>query len=164
MDRLKALFEDMNFKRVETLIASGNVIFESAAKDAAALEKKIAASLEKSLGFPAATFLRTDEQLARVLEHEVLGQRGSNTLYVSFLLEQPRKEGLAKLMTYQSKLDTFHVGEREVFWLRKAKGMSDSPFFKVGMEKALGMPATMRNVTTVEKLVLMYPPKGAKRP
>jgi uncharacterized protein (DUF1697 family) len=157
MDRLKKLFEEMGFKKVETFIASGNVIFESASKNAPALEKKITAFLEKSLGFPAATFLRTDEQLAQVLEHEALQDPGVRNVYIGFLIEPPAKEAHAKLMKHQSKTDTFHVNEREVYWLCRTPGMSDSPFFRVGIEKALGMKATVRNVTTVTKLVEKYP-------
>ncbi len=39
MDRLKKLFEELGFKKVETFIASGNVIFETGSKNAAALVK-----------------------------------------------------------------------------------------------------------------------------
>src|ERR1039458_910825 len=83
MDRLKKLFEELGLKNVETFIASGNVVFESASKNAGALEKKIAVHLEKSLGFPAATFLRTDQELAAVLEHEALGDFGAQTVYIA---------------------------------------------------------------------------------
>src|ERR1700690_628604 len=86
MARLKELFEELGFKKVETFIASGNVIFESASKSAPALEKKIAAHLEKSLGFPAMTFLRTDEELAAVLEHEACAELGARALYIGFLI------------------------------------------------------------------------------
>ena len=144
MDRLKALFEQMKFTNVETFIASGNVIFESASVNTAALEKKISESLEKSLGFPAATYLRTDEQLAAVLEHEALEALGARAIYIGFLKEPPSKEAQANLKKYDSPVDTFHVRENEVYWVCRAKGMSDSPFFRVGIEKALGMKATVR--------------------
>src|ERR1019366_5707710 len=156
MDRLKKLFEELGFKKVETFIASGNVIFESASKNAGALEKKIAVHLEKSLGFPAPTFLRTDQELAAVLEHEVLDDLAWHSVYIAFLFENPPKEAHAKLMTHRTKVDDFHVNEREVYWLCRTH-MSESPFFRVGIEKALGMKATVRNVTTVAKLVEKYP-------
>ena len=156
MDRLKKLFEELGFKKVETFIASGNVIFESGSKNAAALEKKIAAHLEESLGFPAATFIRTDQQLAEILDHEVLETPGSHSVYIGFLPEPPSKESHAKLMSHHTAMDQFHVNGREVYWLCRTH-MSDSPFFRVGIEKALGTKATVRNVTTVAKLVEKYP-------
>jgi uncharacterized protein (DUF1697 family) len=155
MDRLKKLFEELGFKKVETFIASGNVIFESASKSASALEKKIAVHLEESLGFPAATYLRTAEQLAEVLEHEALQDHRANTVYIGFLSEPPSKDAHAKLMGHSTRSDEFHVRKREVYWLCSTQ-MSESPFFRVGIEKALGMKATVRNVTTVTKLVEKY--------
>ena len=158
MDRLKKHFEELGLKKVETFIASGNVIFESASKGGVALEKKIGDHLEKSLGFPAMTFLRTDKELAEVLEHEALAERWAQTVYIAFLTAPPSKEACAKLMSYRSKTDDFHVNGREAYWLCKSH-MSASPFFRVGLEKALGTKATVRNVTTVTKLVEKYPCK-----
>jgi uncharacterized protein (DUF1697 family) len=158
MVRLKELFEELGLHKVETFIASGNVIFESTAKSTAALEKKIAAHLEKSLGFPAMTFLRTDQELAAVIEHEVLDDAEAHSMYIGFLSEKPSTESHAKLMSHRTKVDDFHVNGREVYWLCKTH-MSDSPFLRVGLEKALGMKVTVRNVTTVSKLVEKYPCK-----
>jgi uncharacterized protein (DUF1697 family) len=152
MDRLRSLFAELGFKNVETLIASGNVVFDSGSKNAAALERKIEVHLEKSLGFPAATYVRTAEQLAEVLEHEALQDLRANTVYIGFLSEPPSKAAHAKLMSHSTKSDEFHVREREVYWLCSTH-MSESSFFRVGIEKALGMKATVRNVTTVAKLV-----------
>jgi uncharacterized protein (DUF1697 family) len=158
MDRLKKLFEELGFKNVETFIASGNVIFETASKSAGALEKKITGHLEKSLGFPALTFVRSDAELAAVLEHEALEHFGTHSVYIAFLPAAPSKESHAKLMSYRTKIDDFHVNGREVYWVCKTH-MSDSPFFRVGLEKALGTKATVRNATTITKLVDKYPCK-----
>jgi uncharacterized protein (DUF1697 family) len=156
MDRLKKLFEELDFKNVETFIASGNVIFECASKSAPALEKKITGHLEKSLGFPAMTFVRTDQELAAVLEHEALQDRTAQSIYIAFLPQVPSKESQAKLLSYRTKHDDFHIDGRVAYWLCKTH-MSDSPFFRVGIEKALGTKATVRNATTVTKLVEKYP-------
>ncbi len=158
MVELKKLFEQLGLKKVETFIASGNVIFESTSKNAEVLEKKIAAHLEKSLGFPAMTFLRTDQELAAVLDHEVLESAEAHSIYIGFLAAKPSKESHAKLMSHRTKVDDFHVNGREAYWICKTH-MSDSPFFRVGLEKALGVKVTVRNVTTVAKLVEKYPGK-----
>jgi uncharacterized protein (DUF1697 family) len=156
MDRLKQLFEELGFKKVETFIASGNVIFETGAKSTSALEKKIGAHLEKSLGFPAMTFLRTDGELASVLAHEALDGAEAHSIYIGFMAAAPSKASHAKLMSHRTKVDDFHINGREVYWLCKTH-MSDSPFFRIGLEKALGEKVTVRNVTTITKLVEKYP-------
>src|SRR5690606_25392659 len=53
MDALRTICEEMGLTKVETFIASGNVIFESRA-GAAVLEKKIEAHLRKVLGYEVA--------------------------------------------------------------------------------------------------------------
>jgi uncharacterized protein (DUF1697 family) len=153
MDRLKSLFEEMGLRKVETFIASGNVVFESASRNTATLERKIGRTLEESLGFPAATFIRTLEQLAGLLEHETLRDLEARAVYIGFLTASPSKESRAKLLAHRSRLDEFVLTEREVYWLCRTPRMSGSPFFKIGIEKALGMKATVRNATTVAKLV-----------
>jgi uncharacterized protein (DUF1697 family) len=158
MAELKKLFEAIGLKNVETFIASGNVIFESGSKNAAALEKKIAAHLEESLGFPAMTFLRTDSELAAVLEHEACAELGTRALYIGFLHDELSRESHAKLMKHSTKSDQFHANGREVYWVCRTN-MSDSPFFRIGIEKAAGVKATVRNVTTISKLVEKYPCK-----
>jgi uncharacterized protein (DUF1697 family) len=50
MAALRGHFEALGFEQVETFINSGNVIFKSKATSDAALERKIEAHLEKSLG------------------------------------------------------------------------------------------------------------------
>ena len=159
MDRLRKLFEEIGLRKAETFIASGNVVFESASKNAASLERKIETHLEHSLGFPAATFLRTDQQLAEVLEHEILRDLGARAVYIAFLYDRPSREAEAKLLSHRTESDDFHVNGREVYWLCRT-GMSESPFFRVGIEKALGVKATVRNATTVAKLVEKYPWKS----
>ncbi len=50
MDYLRMLFEALGFSNVETFIASGNVIFDSKATSAKALEKRIEHCLAEALG------------------------------------------------------------------------------------------------------------------
>jgi uncharacterized protein (DUF1697 family) len=160
MDRLKKLFEETGLKKVETFIASGNVIFESAVNSVEALEKKVAGHLEKALGYAVATFIRTDAELARIAAHPAFPDRADHSIYIAFLGAEPSKESQARLMKHRTNLDDFHVHKREAYWLCRTPRMSDSGFFKIGIEKALGMPATVRNSTTVAKLVEKYPCEG----
>ena len=111
------------------------MVFETSATDAPALERRIERRLEQALGFAVATFLRTDRQLAEVLEHDVLQDLGAHAVYIGFLREPPSREVQAKLMRHDSRSDSFHVSGREVYWLCRTPRMSDSPFFKVGTRK-----------------------------
>ena len=153
MDRLRGLFEELGFANVVTVIASGNVAFDAKSSSARALERRIAAHLENSLGFPAATFLRTGRELQRVLAHRAVATAGGRTVYVGFVAEPPPAAARARLLDYASAHDEFHVEGREVYWVCRTRMMSESPFFRVGIEKAIGMTTTVRNATTVARLV-----------
>jgi uncharacterized protein (DUF1697 family) len=159
MDRLRQLFEALGLGGVETFIASGNVIFDSPAKDARALELKIECHLKESLGYAVSTFLRTPQEIARVAAYQPFpGAPQESTLYVGFLAAYPSAEVQAKVAGCRTPTDEFHVHEREVYWLCH-KRFSESPFSGAKLEKALGMPTTLRNLSTVRNLVAKYPEK-----
>jgi len=160
MDHLRRLFESLGLSNVETFIASGNVIFDSAVKATKALEKKIEDHLEEALGYKVATFIRSTGELAAIARHEPFGNAEPGAeeavLYIAFLAARPGGEAERKLLSYATEDDDFHVFGREVYWLCRKK-ISDSRFSGALLEKTLGMKATLRNSTTVRKLASKYP-------
>ena len=160
MDHLRGLFESLGFSRVETFIASGNVIFDSSAEDARTLAREIEDHLRESLGYEVATFVRSASELTAIARHRPfdpsdLDAEGTS-LYIAFLPAPPNAEAQEKLMTHRSEVDDFAVHGHEVYWLCRKK-MSESAFSGALLETTMGMPATVRNSSTVEKLVAKYP-------
>jgi len=158
MNDLKKLFEKMGFSNVSTFIASGNVIFDSASKNRKALEKKIEDSLEKGLGYPVATFVRTTEEVARVLEQSPFKNFESEeklpALFIGFVADPPENELGKKLKALSTKTDELLVQGSEIYWLCHSK-LSDSKLSYAVMEKVLGVKATFRNCTTVRRIALL---------
>ncbi|HEY3344070.1 MAG TPA: DUF1697 domain-containing protein [Anaerolineaceae bacterium] len=159
MDALRRLFEDMGFTRVETFIASGNVIFESETADAVALERRIAEGLRTALGYEVVTFLRTPAELASTAAYlpfaaEDLLAEGVS-LYVGFLGNAPAEPALQTILAFRTPVDEFAVYGREIYWLCRIRS-SDSMFSLSRLERAIGMQATFRNVTTVRKMAEKY--------
>jgi len=70
MDALRAIFESLGFARVETFIASGNVVFDASATDSRILESRIGKKLRENLGYEVAAFLRTDAELAAIADYK----------------------------------------------------------------------------------------------
>jgi uncharacterized protein (DUF1697 family) len=158
MARLRQEFEALGFTRVETFIASGNVIFTSRSADLTGLAKKIEARLQAAFGFEVATFLRTDAEVAAVASCEPFAQIGEGaTLYVGFI-DRPLDAAAARaVMTFKTEVDDFHVKGREVYWLRKTR-QSDSPFKYADLEKKLKIRATFRGINTVVRLAAKHGP------
>ena len=155
MDYLRELFETLGFSKVETFIASGNVIFESSSRNPASLEQKIAAHLEKSLGYAVDTFLRTVQEVAEIEKRSPFNvEKKEESVYVAFLHETPNTAAISALMALKNKGNDFAVLDREVYWLRLNK--DDALFLKNPLEKIIKLSATLRNLTTIHKLVEKY--------
>lgn len=153
MERLRELFAEAGFRNVETLIASGNVIFEASAKQPAKLEARIAQHLEKSLGFEVAAFVRTPAELTAITSFVPFPGEEISTgaLLVAFLAKAPPPELADKVAAFRTEVDCFRVEGREVYWYCRTK-ISESKAPMGYLEKALRMPSTVRNMTTVRKL------------
>jgi uncharacterized protein (DUF1697 family) len=159
MDYLRNLFTGLGFRNVETFIASGNVIFDSAAKSSRALEKKIESCLLTALGYEVATFIRSTAELADIAQHKPFSDSelsaAAHALYIGFMASEPSDTAKKKLLSLTTKVDDFRLNGREVYWLCRTK-FSDSQISGALLAKTLGMPATLRNSTTVKKMAAKY--------
>lgn len=93
-EKLKSTFESLGFKNVATVIASGNVVFETASTDAASLEAKIEKALPAKLGFSSTTIVRSREELERLVKQNPfkgIPDEKPNYLVVTFFKDR-RKE------------------------------------------------------------------------
>lgn len=155
MDRLRALFEALKLRNVETVIASGNVLFDTATGDADALERRIERHLARELGYEVATFVRTPAQLAAVAAHEPFAELGpleaGRDLWIGFLSAPPTADVERAVLALATDVDRFHVTGRELYWRRLVRNV-ESLRLGARLERVLGVPMTMRNATTVRKL------------
>ena len=159
MDALRGLFEALGLAGVETFIASGNVLFDPVPGDVRVLEKKIEAHLQQALGYPVATFIRSTDELAGVTRYRAFPEADVSAeghgLYIGFLAESPAEEAVQKLLACATPVDAFRVHGREVYWLCRTR-FSESLFSGPRLEKTLAAQTTLRNVTTLQKLVAKY--------
>lgn len=158
MEALRARFEALGFQSVETFIASGNVIFQTASKDPKALEQSIERHLLETLGHEVKTFLRTEAELAAIARYqpfEAARIKAAGAFNVAFLSGPLGPEATAALPALKTDIDDFHSHGREVYWLC-AKRQSDSTFSNAVFEKRLKVRATFRGWNTVAKLAAKY--------
>lgn len=159
MDVLRGRLEALGYANVESFIASGNLIFEAGRKTPEALEAEIERELRTALGYEVATFLRTTAELAAVAAFDPFPSGGPfHSSSVGFLREAPGTEAEARVLAARSEVDDLRVHGRELWWLARTRSQ-ESKISGATLEKALGQPMTLRNVTTVRKLAAKYPPK-----
>lgn len=151
MDVLKSFFEGCGFTNVETFIASGNVVFDSPVEDIHKITQTIESYLNDKLGYPVATFVRTAEELSAIIKNQPFSDSDEANIYISFVAMTPSESVRDKLYAHNSKDNHFHIQDREVYWLCLTR-FSDSVFSGAQLEKTLGMQATIRNRTTLQKI------------
>ena len=154
MDALRAAFEALALTNVETFIASGNVIFDSRARDHAALERNIEAQLLASFGFEIHTFVRALADVATVAAHPVF-DTPAQTQVVGFLRGAPTPAALQAVERMSTDADRLQVHGRELFWLSENR-RSESVFSNAAFERALDMRSTFRGLSTLRKLVARH--------
>lgn len=160
MAELKKMFEGMGFQGVQTYIQSGNVIFESE-DDEEFLHKAIEQKINAVFGLEVKVILRTVGELEQIIancpfsEEKILEaetQSKVESLYVAMLEREPLQEGIAKFGTYKSGTDDFCISGRDVYLLF-FNSIRNSKLAN-GLDK-LGIPSTVRNWKTLNKLVSM---------
>jgi uncharacterized protein (DUF1697 family) len=156
MAALKTIFESLKLAEVETFIASGNVIFRCGAEPAR-LEPLIEGGLQRALGYPVLTFLRTPEQIAAVAEHDPFGPLPpGGRMYVGFLRERPSRSASRKVDALTTPTDAFALLGRELYWMCATPSL-ESIISGAVLEKVLGQAMTLRNANTVRRLAAKYP-------
>src|SRR5262245_46311195 len=117
MAALRRHFEEIDCSEVETIIASGNVVFGATARSAAVLEKRIGAHLEARLGYAVATFLRTPEELASIASHRPFAKsdcdRAGHSLFVAFHGRAADAASRRRVLGLAGDLDDFKIRGRE---------------------------------------------------
>ena len=91
-EKLRGAFENLDFQHVQTVISSGNVLFETGDKDIQTLEATIEKALSAQLGFTSTTIIRSHEQMQALVDtnpFEGLADTQASRLNVTFLKHPP---------------------------------------------------------------------------
>jgi uncharacterized protein (DUF1697 family) len=144
MAGLRSICVDAGFLRVETYIASGNVVFTSPA-NAASVKKALESRLLNYAGKPIAVIIRTAREMGAVLAANPFPRMEPKHTYVVFLDAPPPRDALA---CATGRVDEdMRLGPREIYIV-----------YPTGMGRSkLRIPAartgTARNLNTVAALV-----------
>jgi uncharacterized protein (DUF1697 family) len=151
MADLRALMEELGYTDVRTVLASGNVVFTGAKAKA---REKLEAGLEDRFGMKVDVILRTMGELEAVVADDPFGDDVTNPTryFVVFLPAAPAAARLGKLQEEDFAPDAFAAGGRELYaWC--PDGMQNSRLMKELGKPGLAATATVRNFSTVKKLL-----------
>ena len=157
MDRLKALFHELDYHDAQTYIQSGNVLFTAPEQDAAALRVKLEGSLQATFGFTVEVVLLTRGELEAVLAANPYAGRTlaeGERVYVTFLQQLPSPENAARLTPANGSADEFALIGRAVYVLCRGP-YHESAYGNAAIEKKLKVAATTRNLQVSKHLLEM---------
>jgi uncharacterized protein (DUF1697 family) len=112
MAELKAMCHDAGFARIETYIASGNVVFESNAA-IAVVKSELERPLQFYAGKPIDVVLRTGSEMQAVLKANPFPKAAPNSTYAIFLSEQPPNNALDYAIGLKD--EEIQLGKREIY-------------------------------------------------
>jgi uncharacterized protein (DUF1697 family) len=143
MAKLRSMCVDAGFARVETYIASGNVVLDSKAEPAR-VKAELEARLLAFVGKPVGVVVRTATEMAAVLKGNPFRRAEPKYTYVVFLDRRPPPDALDHAVGQHE--EEMRLGDREIFI-----------YYPSGMGRSkLRIPAarsgTARNMNTVAKL------------
>ena len=153
MAELRALLEELGHEDVATLLQSGNAAVTTTQKPAAVAEQ-LQAAIADRFGVDTVVVLRTATQLQDVLERDPLGDVADDPkrYQVHFLAGKPRAAAVRALEAADVAPERLAVSGNEIYvW--HAGGIQRSPASKAIEKADLGVAATARNWSTVEKLL-----------
>ena len=145
MKSLKALFEEMGFQNVRTLIQSGNVLFDNLACD----EQKIEAKLKETYGFEIPVTIRSKIELEAIQQHPLASK---DQVYIMFLKQQISIEQRELLNTIVE--DEFTVIDQKTFIIHLTQPYKVTKYTNAFFEKKLQITTTARNLNTVTKILM----------
>lgn len=155
MAELREELESLKFENVRTYVQSGNVVFDSRAKSAGSLQKKIASLVKKLHGFEPHVFVLKREDLVAAVEANPFPDavEKPSTLHLYFLNSPATAPKMDAIEEAKAATERFEITD-SVFYLHAPDGVARSRL-AANAERHLGVVTTARNYRTVSKLVDM---------
>jgi uncharacterized protein (DUF1697 family) len=154
MTDLRRCFEDAGLKNVSTYIQSGNVLFESPARDPARLANKIESVLTAQFGYTALVVLVSGDQLAAVVDGapDRFGEEAAEYRYDVIFLRPPfQAREVRSTLKLKAGVDEAFVNDYAIYCRRLISKASQSHFPKLVSHPAY-KSMTIRNWNTTRKL------------
>ena len=154
MAELRALLSELGLSNPRTMLQSGNVVFDSARKTPAQLERLLESEVERRFKMSVDVFVRTADEWKTVIARNPFkaeAARDPARLLVMFLRDAPSAKHLAVLEAAIVGPETPRAVGSQVY-LVYPEGVGRSKLTNVALEKILMTRGSARNWNTVVKL------------
>jgi len=154
MAELRDLMAELGFANVQSLLQSGNLVFDSRAGTPARLESLLEQAAKDHLQLETAFFVRTAKEWAEIVAGNPFpdeAKRDPAHLVVQFLKGAPDHEHVTALEKAIVGREVIRAGGRHLY-IVYPDGIGRSKLTNALIEQKLGMQGTARNWNTVLKL------------
>lgn len=156
-DKLRGVFEGLGLDGVGSVLASGNIVFRSAASDVPALEDRIQRALADELGIPGGTIVRELAELRTLLDSDPFPglTHGRGTYLTATFL----KDGAAAAVELPEQPDPltrivgYDPAARVFLAVIDNSDPGRTPDFMSWLDRTYGKAITTRTWLTVQRIV-----------
>ena len=152
MESLRAMHQRLGHQGVKSYIQSGNIVF-SANESTDAINRKVSAEFVEEFGFASKVLVVAAKRLGMIVKGNPfvkLAAVNPKTVHAGICAGEPSEKGLTALLAKTGGSESFVIG-KGIVYLHAPDGFGTSKF-AAGMEKACGVPMTVRNWRTIEAL------------
>jgi len=154
MPALLALLKDLGLDNAKSLLQSGNLVFQSDGKSAAALEKLLETEALKRLALNTDFIVRTGAEWARIVDRNPFPDEAKDDpshLVVVFLKAAPAKSACEALRKAITSPESIRFDGRQAY-VTYPDGIGRSRLTNTLIEAKLGARGTARNWNTIVKI------------
>ncbi|MBM3925798.1 MAG: DUF1697 domain-containing protein [SAR202 cluster bacterium] len=155
MEDLRRAFESLGLQNVKTILASGNVIFETE-KPSATLAGAIQAQLKKSFGFDVGVTLRSIAEIQDVVDLDPfkgIAVTPQTRLYVTFLPDKPGTAIKTPVESPEKHYRILQIANGAVFSVLTLTPNTKSTDLMGMLDKTFGKKVTTRNWNTIAAIL-----------
>ncbi|HEX4847016.1 MAG TPA: DUF1697 domain-containing protein [Novosphingobium sp.] len=155
MADLRWAFEREGFENVETVVASGNVLFEFDERPTDGLEELFAHMMADRFDIDSFVAVRSAEEIAAALAANPFAADGApNLVHVHFLGGQPDEAAFARLLADHAGrgAERLAAGDRALH-IDYVDGAGHSKLTGAFIQRRLGFPGTARNIRSLQRIL-----------
>jgi uncharacterized protein (DUF1697 family) len=157
MAALREMATGLGYTDVATYINSGNLIFDSG-KQAATIEREIAAAISETFGKRIDVAVRTPAQLKKLLAENPYPDGKPSQVTVAFLTQPAPATGKEKVAAIATEAEPFTFAGQDVY-VHYSDGLGNSKLAEK-FSAVIGVSSTVRNINTVTKIVALCDKRG----
>jgi uncharacterized protein (DUF1697 family) len=149
---LRAAFEAEGFENVETVVASGNVLFDHPERPDEGLEEKLTLMMRERFAMKSAALVRSRAALAATIAENPFADGQENFVHTLFLDGPLDPDAFAALEAGHSGPERIAAGDRALH-IDYAAGVAGTKLVGPFIERRLGRKGTARNLRSMRRIL-----------